>query len=236
MHSDEGSFWDKRYREEGAIWGEGPSPTAVLLASMLQPAAQTFDVGFGYGRDLLYLAERGFQVSGIEASASGHEQARRRLADRGLRAATLYHGRFETIDLPEGRFDAVLSHRMAHLLTTPGAVAAFAARTRQILRPGGLLALAARSPRDLAPAEMLLLEPGVYEYRSRPGHRIRYWDDDAVRLLCSAGFDLVSSQPASEPETQARPVCCQLLLLITRQRQATAASPATPAFAHTPVP
>ncbi len=218
MNADDAEFWDRRYRDEGAIWGEAASPTAVRLAELLPAGARVLDVGFGYGRDLVHLARCGLCVSGVEAAAIGHEQARRRLTDPGQPAATLYHGRFETIELPTEAFDAVLAHRVAHLLTTTEAIREFAERVGHVLRPEGLLALAARDLRDLDPAQMVLVEPGVYEYRHRPGHRIRYWDDDAVDRLCSAGFERVSSQEVSEPETLARPVPCHLLLLVVRKR------------------
>jgi SAM-dependent methyltransferase len=228
MSGESSDFWDRRYRTEGAIWGEGPSPTAALLATLLATHAHVLDIGFGYGRDLVYMAARGFRVSGIETSGDGHAMALERLARKGLRAEQLYHGRFEHADLPCGAFDAVLNHRMAHLLTSAAAVAEFAACIRKVLRPHGLLALAARSLLDYDPAQMVQVEPHVYEYRARPGHRIRYWDDEAVRLLGTAGFDVMRSGNETEPETVARPVPCHLLVLVLRANQTPVSLPASP--------
>ena len=84
MQSTEGAFWDRRYREEGAIWGEGPSPAAVLLGRHLAPGNRVLDVGFGYGRDLVYLGQQGCRVSGVEMAVEGARQASRRLSDAGL--------------------------------------------------------------------------------------------------------------------------------------------------------
>ena len=36
MSGDEGTFWDRRYRAEGEIWGDGPSPTALAAAPHLR--------------------------------------------------------------------------------------------------------------------------------------------------------------------------------------------------------
>ena len=71
MTSDEREFWDRRYSREGAIWGDGPSPTALLLAGCLPPRARVLEVGFGYGRDLLFLLRNGCRVAGIELSGEG---------------------------------------------------------------------------------------------------------------------------------------------------------------------
>jgi len=218
VNSNEGDFWDRRYREEGTIWGEGPSPTAVLAASFLPPAMHVMDVGFGYRRDLVYLARRGCQVSGVELSHEGHHHAERWLNAIGLSAERLCLGRFEETDLPAEGFDGVLSHRMAHLLISQATVTGFARKVCQIVRPGGLLALGARSPLDLNLDEMTQVEPGVWEYRRRPGHRIRYWDRATFDFALADAFELVVVEQSTEPETVAQPVPCHLSLLVARRK------------------
>lgn len=216
---DDGDFWDRRYQAEGAIWGEQPSPTAGLAAPYLAPGARVLDVGSGYGRDLAFLIGRGCHVVGIDASREGHRLAVQRLMGSG----ELLPGRFEDLSLPEGAFDAVLSHRMAHLLLTPQSVADFAARMHGLLRPDGILAVGARSSADRDPAEMVALGEGVYEYRRRPGHRIRYWDEEAFRRLFGGLFAVLALTPAVEDESHANPVPCRLMVLIARKKADAAA-------------
>jgi hypothetical protein len=57
--SNEGAFWDNRFHTKGAIWGNGPSPTAQLAARYLHGGECVLEVGFGYGRDVCYLLRQG---------------------------------------------------------------------------------------------------------------------------------------------------------------------------------
>ena len=222
MNGEDADFWDRRYRLEGPIWGEMPSPTALRAAPYLKEGAQVLDVGSGYGRDLTFLAGRACRVSGVEISCEGHRLAAQRLAAEGCRAEQLYGGRFEELPLPEASFDAILSHRMAHLLLSADIVDAFIDRLHRLLRVGGIVAVGARNLEDLMPADMAQVSEQVYEYRSRPGHRIRYWDDESFRRLFGSRFSVLELVHTCEDESQARPVPCHLTILIARKNAAAA--------------
>jgi hypothetical protein len=121
------------------------------------------------------------------------------------------------LSLPEASFDAVLSHRMAHLLLTPEAVATFSDRLHRLLLPGGILAIGARNLDDLDPPKMVQAGEQVYEYRCRPDHRIRYWDDESFRKLFGNLFTIDELERDSEEESRANPVPCHLTILIARK-------------------
>ena len=221
MPSDEGSFWDRRYREEGAIWGEGPSPAARLLAPHLRPGDRLLDIGFGYGRDLVYLGKQGCRVSGVEISDEGRRQALIRLERQGVRPEELYTGHFEGVPFPPESFDAAVCHRLVHLLVTPGSAEAFAARLRNVLHPGGLAAVSGRNPLDLQPDAMIQIEEGVFEYRRRPGHRIRYWTEQTFLRNFGPGFTILQLLEAEEPESSSDPSPCRLTLMLGARTPAT---------------
>lgn len=228
MGSDDADFWDRRYRAEGPIWGDGPSPAAELLAARLRPGDRVLDVGFGYGRDLVFLGRRGFRVSGVEAAAEGGRQARARLAAAGVATEALAVGRFGAGPPPGEGYDAALCHRLIHLLLEPGATRSFAAALAAAVRPGGLLAVGTRNPADLDPAEMEPVGDGVYEYRRRPGHRIRYWTGEALAAAFAPAFGVVELVEAVEPESGANPVPCRLTVMLARRLPAPTRPEATP--------
>jgi hypothetical protein len=218
MSSSESEFWDRRYREEGAIWGDAPSLTAVLASRHLRAGDRVLDVGFGYGRDMAFLLRSGFRCGGIDLSSEGRRQAEIWFRREGLRPDWLWTGRFEDSVVRDEPVDAVLSHRLAHLLLSRAEIGHFAARVEQWLAPSGLLAIGARDPRDLKPEDMICLGEGVYEYRQRPGHRIRYWDEGTFREAFGAAFTVVSLTEGAEKESVTQPVPCHFTVLIARQK------------------
>ena len=222
MTSNHSEFWDRRFQTEGAIWGESPSSTAQRAVGYLPAQARVLEVGFGYGRDLAFLLRHGFRVSGIDLSREGRRRAEHRLRQEGLWPETLVTGRFEEHPFPAGAFDALLSHRMAHLLVTPEAVTRFAEEAARVLRPAGLLCLGARDPRDLErPVGLVPVVNQVYEYADRPGHQIHYcWDEAAFEQTFGNAFEILSLTTTTELESAERPVPCHVTILIARKRHA----------------
>ncbi len=218
MYSDKPGFWDERFRHEGAIWGDGPSVTAQAAVAYLPPNARVLEVGFGYGRDLAYLSRHGYQVSGIDLSTEARSRAEERLRREGLVAERLATGRFEDNGLPAEAFDAVLSHRMAHLLVTDDAVGRFVVAAERVLRPGGILCLSVRNSEDVNPTEVVRVFGNVYDYTPRPGHRIRFWDDDALRAAFGKAFAPLMFRREQEIESAGRPLPCHLTLMIAKKR------------------
>jgi SAM-dependent methyltransferase len=139
MTSNEGAFWDHRFSTEGAIWGNGPSPTAELAARYLHDGECVLEVGFGYGRDVCYLLRQNYRVFGIEASREARRLTQGRLRREGLKADSLLLGHFEENTLADGSFDAVVCHRLLHLLVSRKAVAQFVEQVQRVLWTGGLL-------------------------------------------------------------------------------------------------
>ena len=60
-------FWDARYRSTDQVWSGKPNPHLVEHVSTLSPGA-ALDVGSGEGADALWLASRGWQVTGVDVS------------------------------------------------------------------------------------------------------------------------------------------------------------------------
>ena len=217
MRSDESKWWDERFRREDTIWGEGPSPTAQVALRHLPANARVLEIGFGYGRDLAFLLRHRFRVSGIDLSNEARRRTEARLQREGLTAERLETGAFEDKVWPDGLFDAVFSHRMAHLLVSDQAVERFVAQAQRVLRPGGILCLAMRNTEDMKPAEVRQIDGKVFEYIPRPGHWIRFWDDEALQKAFGKAFSFLALERVSEIESGSRPVPCSLTILVGRK-------------------
>lgn len=65
--------YEEIYRNQKRYWGTAPSDLVKKFAE-LAPVGHALDLGMGEGRDALYLAKQGFDVTGIEAAPAGVEK------------------------------------------------------------------------------------------------------------------------------------------------------------------
>jgi SAM-dependent methyltransferase len=91
------SEWDERYRR-GDHLDDPPMPLLVRVAETLAPG-RALDIACGPGRHALFLAERGWQVTAVDASGVAIEVLKTRAQARGLnldaRVADLEKGKFK---------------------------------------------------------------------------------------------------------------------------------------------
>jgi len=75
--------WDERYRADELVWPSRPNQFLVEEVGALPPG-RALDLACGEGRNALWLAEKGWAVTGVDFSRVGLSKARRLAADRGL--------------------------------------------------------------------------------------------------------------------------------------------------------
>jgi len=75
--------WDRRYAGGTLLWSAEPNRFLVAETSELPPG-RALDLACGEGRNAVWLAERGFRVTGVDFSAVGIEKARGLAAERGV--------------------------------------------------------------------------------------------------------------------------------------------------------
>ena len=99
----------------------------------------------GEGRNAVFLAERGFQVTGVDGSKVGLEKAKRLARERGVKLETIVADLRE-YDPGSARWDAIVSI-WCHL--PPDLRAALHPKLVTALAPGGVLLLEHYHPRQL---------------------------------------------------------------------------------------
>jgi SAM-dependent methyltransferase len=161
--SGEQADWDHRYGGEERIWSTNPNGTFVREATDLAPG-RALDVGAGEGADVIWLAERGWQVTAADISANALALVRAEADRRRLVIDTLIGDANDLDAYPSESFDLV-SLQYGSFLRTPeqrglrnllGAVA-----------PGGTLIVVGHDltpllgPFDMS-AQTRMFDPGAY--------------------------------------------------------------------------
>jgi SAM-dependent methyltransferase len=147
MH-DEESF-EEMYRATDALWSGRPNAQLVAEAADLPPGT-AMDVGCGEGADAVWLAARGWRVTGVDFAATALERAAAGAAAAGEEvAARIEWVRADVTQwTPEpGGFDLVSAQYM-HLPTEERRV--LFARLADAVRPGGQLLLVGHDFSDIA--------------------------------------------------------------------------------------
>jgi tellurite methyltransferase len=106
--------WAREYAKtpDRYIWGKAPSRFARELTAFVPPGGRILDLGCGEGRDSVYFAFCGSEVTGLDISEAGLEKAKRLAEERGVAVRWLCRS---MLDVPvTGRFDLVYSCGAIH--------------------------------------------------------------------------------------------------------------------------
>ena len=183
--------WDELFRR-GDFAAQEPTWSVRRFAALLaeRGAKRVLDLGCGAGRHVVFLAQEGFEVHGLDSSAEALRICRERLREAGLRA-TLVQADMREIPYPDGAFDAVLAIASLYHGTLAD-IKRTLAELRRVLRPGGLALLEFKSKRSFRYGKGVEIEPGTYipdtgEDAGIPHH---YSDREEVEGLL-AGFRIL---------------------------------------------
>jgi len=75
--------WDERYARADLVWSAGPNATVAQWCADLPPG-RAVDLGAGEGRNGIWLAQRGWDVTAVDFSSVGLERARSLAAQAAL--------------------------------------------------------------------------------------------------------------------------------------------------------
>jgi SAM-dependent methyltransferase len=138
-------FWDERYGSAAQIWSGQPNPHLVSVAGELPPGA-ALDVGSGEGADAVWLATKGWQVTGIDISSVALDRAAAHAKTAGVAERVTWEVADVFTWVPEPhRFDLV-SAQFMHLPRP--VMRALHRRLAAALRPGGTLLVVLHHPDD----------------------------------------------------------------------------------------
>jgi cyclopropane fatty-acyl-phospholipid synthase-like methyltransferase len=146
------AMWSARYREAGDDYLFGVTPNKFLAAhsAMLKTGQTALSIADGEGRNSVWLAEQGLEVTAVEIVSVAVEKARKLAAERGVRVA------FEIADMLAptwppaaflGSFDWVIGIFIQ--FAGPAERARQFGALKQATRPGGRILLQGYTPAQL---------------------------------------------------------------------------------------
>jgi tellurite methyltransferase len=136
--------YDKEYQTEKLLWGSEPSIVAKELLNHRKEGS-VLDIGMGEGRDVLFLAEKGFKVTGIDLSKVAVNKCLD-LSEKNNLDVDLLVGDY--LDYyPKNRFNIIISNCTLHLLDQKDVPRAII-KMKKMTRNNGLNIISVFSEKD----------------------------------------------------------------------------------------
>lgn len=181
--------FDQFYQNVETVWGEKPD---LLLADLLPDVerGRALDLGAGEGRNALYLAQQGFDVTAIDIAPTAIQKCldRARLHNVPVRAEAR---NLLDVEIAPDSLALVVS-AMALQFVKPSESVRVIERIKAGLRPGGMVYLTVFSTDDPAYARMSQSQPEVEPrtyFNERMGSYVHFFEKDEL-LGAFEGFVL----------------------------------------------
>ncbi|MET0238132.1 MAG: class I SAM-dependent methyltransferase [Kibdelosporangium sp.] len=151
------AWWDGRYNESDRIWSGKPNAQLVAEVAGMRPGS-ALDVGSGEGGDAIWLAEQGWQVTGVDISKVALARAAEHARERGVTVEWVHTDLVEAA--PTTQFDLVTAH-FFHL-PERAQIELLHRRLASAVAPGGTLLVVGHSPLDMDKVERRPHLPDMY--------------------------------------------------------------------------
>lgn len=106
--SNEVNFWDNRYRENDYAYGVDPSEIIAKNINLIKPKAKILSLAEGEGRNAVYLAKFGFNVTAVDFSQQAKQKALS-LAKKENVDIVYEVGNLENFDIGVEKWDCIIS-------------------------------------------------------------------------------------------------------------------------------
>ena len=136
MPDDVREFWEQFYGERDQVWSGNANVVLVEEVDGLAPGT-ALDLGCGEGADAIWLADRGWRVTGADISQAALDRAVLHATDAGVAERITWEQHDFSASIPDGPFDLVSVHFLHSPVDDPRDRALRAAAAA--VGPGGTL-------------------------------------------------------------------------------------------------
>ncbi len=189
LMSSRGDWWplmfDRIYASDRPTFSQNPSTVLVEAIEGVTPG-RALDVAMGQGRNALFLAQRGWAVTGFDISGEGLNVARANAGRAGV-ALSAQQSTIDDFEYGAAQWDLIALIYVPHSAHEGSAMT----RLARALKPGGLLVIesfasdrasAQRRPVDIDPPLLRASLTGFDILRFDDHDAVSEWDPQPTRL------------------------------------------------------
>jgi tellurite methyltransferase len=149
MIKDQKSKWDQRYSRRSFIYGKTPAKFLAENYNYIPYGSTILDMGMGEGRNAVFLAQKGYKVTGIDISSVAVKKARLLAKEFGVKIQTVVAS-MEKYKISPNSFDAIICFYYVDRKLV--------SKMMSWLKPGGILIYEAHT----------MAQRSVPEYKNEP--------------------------------------------------------------------
>ncbi len=138
-------MWDDVYSEKDYVYGRSPNDFLKQHFPVI-PKGKVLLLAEGEGRNAVFLAQQGYEVTGVDLSKVGLKKAQKLAAENEVQITTI-NADLAEFDLGEKRWDGIISI-FCHL--PPGIRKSLYKRVQKALKPNGAFLLEGYTPLQLS--------------------------------------------------------------------------------------
>lgn len=139
-------LWDGHYADPQYIFGTEPNAFLASQRALLKPGMRALSVADGEGRNGVWLAQQGLEVTTVDFSPPAVEKARRLARERGV-TIDFHTGDVLAWDWPVAAYDIVAAIFIQ--FANPEQRPVLFQRIKEALKPGGLLIMQGYTPKQV---------------------------------------------------------------------------------------
>lgn len=184
--------WDTTFAQKPDVFGRVPSEPALKAVELFKRERKThlLELGGGQGRDTVFFAREGFQVTVLDYSQTAVDTLAAKAAATGLtnRITALRHDVREPLPFGNDSFDCCYSHMLFCMALTTAELDGLSQDVRRVLKPGGLSVYTVRHTNDPHYGTGIHRGEDMYEVG---GFIVHFFSLEKVRQL-ARGYEIVS--------------------------------------------
>jgi SAM-dependent methyltransferase len=146
------SHWEETFSHKPQMFGTNPSEAAIKAVEIFKEngVKKILELGGGQGRDTLYFAENGFEITVVEYTTAGIQAIKKSSAERELThlITPVFHDVRKPFPFGDETFDACYSHMLYCMALTTAELAFIITETSRVLKSEGINIYTARNTDD----------------------------------------------------------------------------------------
>ncbi len=192
--------WERTYAEEPDFFGEEPSYPAKQAEKMFRDEGKSIilEFGAGQGRDALFFASRGYNVTALDYSETAIKTIKEKADKLGLTKKITAFSQDVRNPLPfaDESFDACYCHMLYCMALCTSELESLFKEVRRVLKSEGLSIYTVRNTSDPHYGKGIHRGENMYE---RGGYIVHFFSREKVESLAK-GFDVVRISEFEEGE------------------------------------